>query len=156
MTQQSGAPAKPYPWLQTQFAELEAVFSPDGTWVAYQSNESGNMEVYVAPFPGPGGKRRVSTAGGGLPRWPPERKEMFYVEGVGGDNALMAVPVAARGATMDIGEPRRLFGFPPTGVGVVYDVSKGRILAALPPEESGKTANEAIKFVQNWTADLKK
>jgi serine/threonine protein kinase len=154
MTQQSGAPAKPYAWLQTQFAELEAVFSPDGKWVAYQSNESGNMEIYVAAFPGPGGKRRVSTAGGGLPRWSPEGKEIFYV---GGASTLMAVPVAAKGATMDIGEPQRLFGFPPTGVGVIYDVSaRGRILAALPPEESGKTPNEVLKFVQNWTAELKK
>jgi Tol biopolymer transport system component len=154
MSQQSGAPAKPYSWLQTQSAELEAVFSPDGKWVAYQSTESGKMEIYVAPFPGPGGKRQVSTAGGALPRWPPEGKEIFYV---GGDNTLMAVPVAARGATMDIGEPHRLFRFPPTGVGVIYDVSaKGRILAALPPEESGKTPNEALKFVQNWTAELKK
>ena len=130
---------------------MEAVFSPDGKWVAYQSNESGNMEIWVAPFSGPGGKRRVSTAGGAAPRWPAEGKEIFYV---GGDNFLMAVPVSAKGATLDIGEAHRLFGFPPTGVGVVYDVSaKGRILAALPPEESGKTA---LKFVQNWTAELKK
>ena len=69
----------------------------------------------------------------------------------------MAVPVSAKGATLDIGEAHRLFGFPSTGVGVRYDVSaKGRILAALPPEESGKTPNEALKFVQNWTAELKK
>ena len=46
MTQQSGAPVKPHPWLRTQFAELEAVFSPGGKWVAYQSNESGNMVGY--------------------------------------------------------------------------------------------------------------
>jgi hypothetical protein len=69
----------------------------------------------------------------------------------------MAVPVNARGATMDIGEAHRLFPFPSTGVGVMYDVSaQGRILAVLPPEESGKTSNEALKFVQNWTAGLKK
>src|SRR5262249_28537761 len=115
MTQQSGAPAKPYPWLQTQFAEQGAVFSPNGKWVAYQSNESGHDEIYVAPFPGPGGKRQVSTAGGTVPRWPAEGKEIFYV---GGDNGLMAVPVGARGATLDIGEAQRLFGFPSTGVGV--------------------------------------
>jgi serine/threonine protein kinase len=158
MTQQSGTAAKPYPWLQTQFAELGAVFSPDGKWVAYQSNESGTMEIYVAPFPGPGGKRLVSTAGGALPRWPSEGKEIFYVGGyVGGDNPLMAVPVNARGPTLEIGEAHRLFGFPPTGVGDIYDVSaKGRILAVLPPEESGKTSNEVLRFVQNWTAELKK
>jgi hypothetical protein len=154
MTQQSGAPAKPYPWLQTQFAEQAAVFSPDGKWVAYQSNESGHNEIYVAPFPGPGGQRQVSTAGGTAPRWPAEGKEIFYV---GGDNGLMAVPVNAGGATLDIGKAHRLFGFPSTGVGVIYDVSaQGTILAGLQPEESGKTANEALKFVQNWTAELQK
>src|SRR5262249_5663561 len=50
MTPQSGAPAKPYPWLQTQFVERAAVFSPDGKWVVYQSDESGHSEIYVAPF----------------------------------------------------------------------------------------------------------
>jgi Tol biopolymer transport system component/predicted Ser/Thr protein kinase len=154
MTQQSGAPAKPYPWLQTQFAESEAVFSPDGQWVAYRSNESGRNEIYVAPFSGPGGKRRVSTAGGTVPRWPAEDNEIFYI---GGDSTLMAVPVAARGAALDIGEAHPLFVFPSTGVGVMYDVSaKGRILAILPPQEGGKTANEALQFVQNWSAELKK
>ena len=154
ITQQSQKPAKPYPWLQTQFAELEPVFSPDGKWVAYQSNESGPMEIYIAPFPGPGGKRPVSRAGGTSPRWPAKGNEIFYV---GGDNALTAVPVNARGATLEIGEAHRLFEFPYTGIGVIYDVSaKDRILAILPPEESGKTVNEALKFVQNWTAELKK
>jgi Tol biopolymer transport system component len=109
MTQQSGAPAKPYPWLRTQFDELGAVFSRDGKWVAYQSNESGHNEIYVAPFPGAGGKRQVSIAGGTSPRWPAEDKEIFYVAG---DSTLMAVPVAARGATLDIGEAHPLFVFP--------------------------------------------
>src|SRR5262249_22893132 len=154
MTQQSGAQAKPYAWLQTQFDELGAVCSPDGKWVAYQSNESGHNEIYVAPFPGPGGKRQVSIAGGTSPRWPAEDKEIFYVAG---DSTLMAVPVAAKGATLDIGEAHPLFVFPSTGVGVMYDVSaKGRILAVLPAQEGGKSANEALKFVQNWTAELKK
>ena len=153
MAQPPGTPTKPFPWLHTRFAEREAVFSPDGKWVAYQSNESGRDEIYAAPFPGPGGKgRRVSTAGGTAPLWP--GKEIFYV---GGDNGLMAVPVNARGATLNIDEAHRLFVFPSTGVGVMYDVSaQGRILAVLPPEESGKTSNEALKFVQNWTAELKK
>jgi Tol biopolymer transport system component len=96
MTQQLGAPAKPHPWLQTQFAEQQAVFSPDGKWVAYQSDESRrHFEVYVAPFPGPGGKRQVSTAGGSAPRWPTAGKEIFYV---GADNTLMVAPVSAKGA----------------------------------------------------------
>jgi len=156
MTQQPGVPAKPYPWLQTQFSEQQAVFSPDGKWVAYQSDETRrHFEVYVAPFSGPGGKRQISTAGGSAPRWPAVGKEIFFV---GADNRLMVAPVSAKGAALDIGEARPLFGLPTTGVGVFYDVSADgqRILAVLPREESGKFANEAVNFTHNWTAELKK
>src|ERR1019366_6551897 len=59
---------KPFPFLSTPFNETQGVFSPDGKWVAYQSNESGRSEVYVRPFPGPGGQWQVSTGGGGAPR----------------------------------------------------------------------------------------
>jgi Tol biopolymer transport system component len=60
-------PSKPYPWLATPFNESDAKFSPDGQWVAYESDESGRYEIYVAPFPGPGGKRQISTGGGLYP-----------------------------------------------------------------------------------------
>lgn len=55
---------KPFPFLQTSFNERQARFSPDGRWIAYDSNESGQNQVYVAPFPGPGGKWQVSASGG--------------------------------------------------------------------------------------------
>src|SRR5262249_62361568 len=55
---------KPFPFLQTQFNEFGAHFSPDGHWIAYVSDESGNNQIYIAPFPGPGGKWQVSTSGG--------------------------------------------------------------------------------------------
>src|ERR1019366_6381374 len=60
---------KPFPFLQTQFSEREGRLSPDGRWVAYRSNESGRNEIYVAPFPGPGGKWQISNAAGTYPRW---------------------------------------------------------------------------------------
>ena len=89
-----GAPgaSKPYPFMRTEFNEQIPQFSPDGHWIAYQSNESGRHEVYVAPFPGPGGKRQVSTAGGALPRWRADGKELFYRAA---DNRLMAAEVDA-------------------------------------------------------------
>src|SRR5713101_7655451 len=65
---------RPFPFLQTQFNTTYGRFSPDGRWVAYQSNESGRFEIYVAPFPGPGGKWQVSIAGGTDPRWRPDGK----------------------------------------------------------------------------------
>ena len=57
-------PSKPYPWLATPSNERDASYSQDGRWVAYASDESGRYEIYVAAFPGPGGKRQISAAGG--------------------------------------------------------------------------------------------
>ena len=71
-------PGKPTVFLAGPSAESDASFSPDGQWLAYQSDESGQNQVYVRPFPGPGGRVQVSTAGGSMPRWSRRRKELFY------------------------------------------------------------------------------
>ena len=83
---------KPVPYLVTAFNERQAQFSPDGKWVAYSSTESGNVEVYVRPFPASsGGKWLVSNGGGNQPRWRPDGKELFYITP---GSELMAVPAA--------------------------------------------------------------
>ncbi|MDA2930887.1 hypothetical protein MYX84_13245 [Acidobacteria bacterium AH-259-O06] len=92
-------------FVQTQFAEFYPRFSPDGRWVTYQSNESGRYEVYVRPFPGPGGRWQISTEGGGRPRWSPDGSELFYQQG----DRMMVVPVTASGTTFRAGKPRELF-----------------------------------------------
>ena len=74
-------PGKPSVFLNTPFIESIATFSPDGRWLAYQSNESGTMEVSVLPFPGPGEKSRVSIGGGQSPVWSRNGKELFYWSG---------------------------------------------------------------------------
>ncbi len=74
-------PGNPNVFLNTPVVETMAAFSPDGRWLAYQSNETGAFEVYVRPFPGPGGKWQVSTSGGGIPLWSPNSKELFYLSG---------------------------------------------------------------------------
>ncbi len=66
------------PWLQTHRAESMGVFSPDGRWVAYLSEASGNSEVYVRPFAGPGATTRISRAGGSFPIWAPDGASLFY------------------------------------------------------------------------------
>jgi len=73
-------PGKPTVFLSTASDEIEPMFSPDGRWIAYSSNESGGNEVYVRPFPGPGGKWQISTAGGGggAAVWSRARHELFY------------------------------------------------------------------------------
>jgi len=71
-------PGKPTVFLATPFIEENAAFSPDGKWLAYDSNESGRFEIYVRPFPGPGGKWQISTAGGDYPTWSRNGKDLFY------------------------------------------------------------------------------
>jgi Tol biopolymer transport system component len=96
---------KPILFLQTPFNETRPAFSPDGRWLAYQSNESGRPEVYVQNFPGPGGKWQVSTAGGIEPAWRADGKELFFGAL---DQKLMAVDIVP-GETFVVGVPRALF-----------------------------------------------
>jgi Tol biopolymer transport system component len=147
-----GAPLKPFPFVQTAFNEYNAQFSPDGRWVTYQCNETGRTEVYFTPFPGPGGKRQVSLAGGALARWRRDGKEIFFIAP---DQKLMAAEVSAKGVALEIGDVHPLFGPLTTGWGFSYDVSLDgqKFLAVVPPEQSGA---EQLTVVQNWTAGLKK
>jgi Tol biopolymer transport system component len=153
----------PFPVAQTSFEEFGGQFSPDGRWLAYASNESGRAEIYVRPFPSPGGKWQVSTAGGNQPRWRRDGKELFYVAP---DNRLMAVPLglAADTSAVVVGEPMVLFptrlasgaGIGPPGsiFAAQYDVATdGRFLMNVAVEEA--TA-PPITIVQNWLAALKK
>ena len=81
---------QPQNYLATPFDEYWSKISPDGRWLAYQSNESGRYEIYVQSFPEPGRRATVSQGGGTLPRWRSDGKELYYV---GADDKLMAVPV---------------------------------------------------------------
>jgi Tol biopolymer transport system component len=83
-----GATRTPVPVAQTTFQEMIGEFSPDGRWVAYQSNESGSYEVYIQSFPTASVRMQVSTRGGSQPRWRRDGRELFYI---GLDNRLMAV-----------------------------------------------------------------
>ena len=91
--------------LQTEFFETAGALSPDGRWLAYNSDESGRHEVYVRPFPGPGAKWRISREGGSLARWRGDGKEIFFTTG---DGKIMAVDVKT-GATFEAGDPKPLF-----------------------------------------------
>ena len=142
-----GAPgvSKPYPFLQTEFNEQDPQFSPDGHWIAYYSNESGRNEVYVTPFPGPGGKQQVSAAGGTEQRWRREGKELFYVTP---DRRMMAAEVGVKDGAFEVGKVDALFG-PVSGN---YDVgADGRRFLVLLTEE-GETRQ--LTIVQNWIAGL--
>jgi Tol biopolymer transport system component len=121
----------PFAFLKTPFREAFGAFSPDGRWVAYQSSESGRPEIYVRPFisPGSGGTAAsaasawslVSTAGGIVPMWRPDGKELYYLSPAG---AIMAAPITVTGATLEPGAPVVLF--PTRIVGGGADVQVGR------------------------------
>jgi Tol biopolymer transport system component len=81
------------PFSQIRYNEGAGIFSPDGHWLAYESDESGRPEVYVQPYPGLGGKWQVSTDGGLEPVWNRDGRELFYRSA----NKVMAVDVATRG-----------------------------------------------------------
>jgi Tol biopolymer transport system component len=145
----------PFPVVQTPFAEDEGQFAPNGRWIAYRSNESGRFEIYVRPFPGPGGARRVSIDGGSQPRWRRDGSELFYVAS---DESLMAVTIRERpnAEGLDFDVPVRLFTARPAGAGFPkqqYAVASDgqRFLMNVIADESASH----ITIVQNWTALLK-
>ena len=96
---------KPVPFLQTQFNEAHAQFSPEGRWVAYASDESGRAEVYVQAVGASGGKWQISTGGGDQPRWRRDGKELFYLSPA---RQLMSVPIIS-GAAFEAGIPVQMF-----------------------------------------------
>jgi Tol biopolymer transport system component len=144
---------KPLPLLHTQFGETDGRISPDGRWVVYRSNESGRNEIYVAPFPGPGGKWQISTAGGYAPRWRHDGSEIFYLTP---DNKLMVASVNGKSAGFEVGAIKPLFA---THIvfagGYQYDASADgqRFLIDTSPEQA---TSAPITVVLNWTAGLKK
>jgi hypothetical protein len=75
-------------------------------WIAFSSAQTGHLEIYIQPFPGPGEPMRISTAGGDLPRWRRDGRELFYLTA---DGRVMAVPITASGSTIDAGTPTELF-----------------------------------------------
>ena len=121
------------------------VIGADGRWIAYESNETGRVEVFVQPFPGPGRNWQISTSGGTVPQWRGDGREIFYLAP---DNRLMAVPVKLDASTpaVDAGIPVALF---PVRPGTFYAATPDgqRFLINTPVDEA--TASP-ITVVLNW------
>jgi len=149
----SGQVRKAQPFLRTPFNESAPRFSPDGHWLAYISNESGRNEVYVQPYPGPGGKWQISTEGGTEPVWNPNGRELFYRSG----DKMMAVDIATQPG-FAAGKPRMLFEgqYVPTPLTApYYDVSPdGQRFLMLKPAEQEQAPTQ-INVVLNWFEELK-
>jgi Tol biopolymer transport system component len=145
---------KTQPFLKTPAEETAPKFSPDGKWLAYSSDESGRREIYVQPYPGPGGKWQISTDGGREPIWNPNGRELFYRNG----DKMMAVDIATQPG-FSAGRPRVLFGGPyvlsPTTT-ANYDVSPdGQRFLMLKGGEEQQAATQ-IHVVLNWFEELKR
>ena len=144
---------KPYAFLKTTFSEAGAVFSPDGKWIAYHSNESGKTEVYVTPFPGPGRKWQVSAQGGGYPGWRQGGREIVYQEPQ--SNKVFSVPVAFRGDTPDFGRAAELFVAPPPLAGIAARFDSAADAKKFMVVRQGKQREaQSLTLVVNWTAEL--
>ena len=141
---------KPVPLLNTEFSEWYPRVSPDGRYLAYQSNQSSRLEVYVVGFPSLEGRWQISPNGGRAPVWSRDGRELYFVSGEG---KLMAVPVNA-GAQFQRGVPKPLFDVRLANPTSSYDVSAdGRFLIATPVEQS---VTVPMTVVLNWQAALKK
>ena len=147
---------KTEPFLRTSFNEGGPTFSPDGRWIAYVSDESGRREVYVRPYPGPGGKRQISTEGGNEPAWNHNGRELFYRNG----NKMMAVDVATQ-PTFSVGKSKMLFEgqyfeIAPGLTGTAYDVSSDGQRFLMVKETERATSTSQINVVMNWFEELKR
>ncbi|MBA2626542.1 MAG: PD40 domain-containing protein, partial [Gemmatimonadales bacterium] len=154
-----GTDTVPIPVLSTEFDEEAIALSPDGRWIAYQSDETGRTEVFVRPFPNTdAGKRQVSSGGGVAPLWSRNGTELFYLSRT---NDMMAARVKA-GETIDVGTPVALFRVRDALLGAEatyytpWDVARdGRfIMARLVAGTNGDAG--AIIVVENWLSELQR
>ncbi len=142
----------PIEFLKTPANELWGQFSPDGRWIAYQSNETGRYEIYVRPFSSrDGGAIPISTAGGVYPRWSRNGTELYYIAP---DATMMAVPTRATASSVEAGLPERLFptrrlggGSNVIGHGHQYAITRdGRFLINVDAESGAPP----ITLLMNW------
>ena len=135
----------------------EAMFSPDGKWLAYQSAETGRMEVFIRPFPGPGGRWQISSDGGALPTWSRARAELFYLAP---DRRIMVTPYRIAGEEFRADKPRALSDvqFAADLFSRRYDVHPDgeRFVVTAPLAESTPRKQDKIVFVSNFFDELRR
>jgi dipeptidyl aminopeptidase/acylaminoacyl peptidase len=143
-----GNDRKPIPIATTLYDERNGQFSPDGKWVAYETDETGRFEIVVQQFPEPAAKSQISTNGGSAPRWSADGKELYFIAP---DNKLMAASIRVVGNTLKAGTPIGLFTTrltPNPTKRQQYAVSRdGRFLLNQPAESS---SNSPITLILNW------
>ncbi len=150
-------PGKPAAFLISPFFETDAAFSPDGRWLAYSSEEPGRLEVYVRPFPGPGGQWQVSEGGGRFPTWSRNRKELFYRTP---ESTLMVASYAAEGDSFRAEKPRKWspgLAPPLAPFNRTFDLHPdGQRFAVLKAAEQAEDKSDHVVFIQNFFEELRR
>jgi predicted Ser/Thr protein kinase len=149
LPERSSGNTKLQPFLDSRSQKLDPAFSPDGHWVAYRSNETGNREIYLAPYPGPGGKFLISTEGGTMARWSSDGRELFYRNG----DKMMAVDVQTS-PVFRAGTPKVLFQ---GNYGSFYDVAPdGKRFLMIKPPAAAQAPTAQVTVVLNWFEELRR
>ena len=157
------APSSWEPLIHSEADEDAPSLSPDGGWIAYESEDTGQTEVYVQRFPDLGGRRLISIGGGYHPTWSSDGTELFYQRpaGVGPPVAMMRVAIEREGTTLTAGRPEELFEwsfYTRGGPGQPYDLGPdGRFLMVV-RESQTESADSPydLVVVQNWFEELKR
>jgi eukaryotic-like serine/threonine-protein kinase len=144
---------KPFPVVQTEFNESLGVFSPDGRWIAYMTDETGQPDIYVQPFLRAGAKYRISPNGGRNPHWRADGRELFYLDA---DGAMTAVPVDGTSESFEAGLPTTLFRAGTVSLNQMYSVTRDgqRFLVNARPQNA--VTATPLTVIVNWASTLQK
>ena len=161
MLAMNGDNRKPVPFVATPFEERGAIFSPDGRWIVYVSNKTGQNDIFARPYPGPGTEVTISVGGGEEPVWAPSGKELFYRHG----GALQVVRIDATASSLAVGAPMRLFDDPfrldtggANGGMANYDIAPDgkRFVMVEEPKTTNAASTTRLNVALNWSDELKR
>lgn len=143
----------PQAFLQTPSQELYPQLNAEATYLAYESDESGQFEIYLRRFPGGTGKTRLSTRGGTAPRWGNHDRELFYVE----ETRLMSVKLTESGGKMAVGEPERVFDGSAVGARLLGEYNEPAYAATRDGQHFvvvQRQGTSSVIMVQNWAQEF--
>jgi Tol biopolymer transport system component len=139
------------PFRSTEFQEASAVFSPDGRWVAYHSDESGEFEIFVTPFPGPGRRWQVSTSSGAYPAWSSDGRQVIFTRMNG---VMISARVQAQGDSFEVEGEDELFTMQPPEIGGPYFSISGDGEKILVIPGTAQRADSLLHLLVNWPTAL--